>query len=319
MTILLLGAGGQLGSELRGTLGDLENVVAVGRRGVTSSEGMPQAAIDLADTDALRSLVRQVRPRIIVNAAAYTAVDAAESDVAAAHAINAVAPGVLAEAAAELDAALVHYSTDYVFNDAATRPWREDDPVDPLNTYGRSKAAGEAAIRSSGARHLILRTGWLYGAGGRNFVKTMLRLAARQHNIAVVDDQRGTPTSVRFVAQVTRALFAQAAGDSEWFDARGGTLHVACAGETSWHGFAVAIFDQAVSLGLLPFGPQVRPISSAEYPTPARRPKYSTLDTGKLRETYAIVPPDWLRELHSELPGVYASLMDGASRDPEAM
>jgi dTDP-4-dehydrorhamnose reductase len=306
MSILLIGASGQLGSELLVELGELGPLVATVRSSQATAK-IARCGVDLAVPDTVSAVIREVRPRIIVNAAAYTAVDAAESDTATAHAINETAPRVLADEAARLGALLVHYSTDYVFNGNSTRPWNEDDPVDPVNAYGRSKAAGEAAIRASGAAHLIIRTSWLYGRTGRNFVKTMLQMAARQNEIAVVNDQVGSPTSTHFVARATRHILAQAVGDARWFEQFGGTLHVACAGETSWHGFATAIFSQVAELGLPLSRPQLRSVATSDLSTVARRPQYSRLDTSKLVRRFGLVPPSWDEELRNHLASIYAA------------
>ncbi len=307
MSILLIGATGQLGSELLVELGELGPLVATCRSSRASGV-IQHCGVDLAVPDSVRRVVREVRPGIIINAAAYTAVDAAETDSATAYAINETAPRVLAEEATRIAATLLHYSTDYVFNGDSTRPWNEADPVDPLNTYGRSKAAGETAIRASGAAHLIIRTSWLYGRTGRNFVKTMLQKAGTPSELAVVSDQVGSPTSANFVARATRHILTQASVDAALFEKLGGTLHLACSGETSWHGFAAAILDLAAESGLVPTRPRIRPVSSAEFSTPACRPQYSRLDCSKWIDNFGLAPPAWDEELRNRLASVYAGL-----------
>lgn len=288
VNILLLGRDGQVGWELQRTLAPLGNVVAAGRSG-------GEVAADLEDFDSLARVVREVRPRIIVNAAAYTAVDRAESEPDKAMRVNGEAPGVLAELAAEQGAGLIHYSTDYVFAGDADRSYREDDLTAPQGVYGKSKLAGEAAIRQSGAAHLILRTAWVYGARGHNFLLTMLRLMREREEIGVVADQTGAPTWSRLIAEATAVLVARCMDDGgPIFEGRGGLYHLTCGGQTTWFGFAAAIRQQALALGLLrePCA-RVKPIATAEYPTPARRPAFSVLDCGKLRDDFAVEVPDW--------------------------
>jgi dTDP-4-dehydrorhamnose reductase len=293
--ILLLGPDGQVGWELLRTLGPIGPVVAAGR-----------ARADLADADALRALVREVAPGLIVNAAAYTAVDKAEEDAAVAEAVNARAPGVLAEEARRLDAPIVHYSTDYVFGGSpeagAARPWREDDATHPLNTYGETKLAGERAVAESGAVHLIFRTAWVYGLRGRNFLLTMRRLAAERDTLTIVDDQRGAPTWCRAIAEATALAIACAWRAPERMRALSGVYHMTAAGETSWCGFAAAIFERLVARGELAGPPRLVPIATVDYPTPAARPAYSVLDGGKLREAFGLALPDWRAQLALCLP-----------------
>jgi dTDP-4-dehydrorhamnose reductase len=291
--ILLLGANGQVGWELLRSLQPLGEVICTRRSGRNADVGAP-IDLDLQRLDDVGRVVRDVQPQVIVNAAAYTAVDRAENDVETAHVVNALAPGVLAEEAARLGAALIHYSTDYVFDGGGQRPWREDDAPAPVNVYGRTKLAGEEAIRSSGAAHLILRTSWVYGVHGANFVKTMLRLGAERSELKVVNDQVGAPTSARVIADMTAQVLALTRENpSEFLSQHGGIIHLACAGEVSWHAFALEIFRVARDLGLVLKVQEVRPIPSREYPTPARRPRNSRLDCTRLRERLGLITPDW--------------------------
>ncbi len=290
MRILLTGAGGQVGFELARALADLGEVRAFDR-----------SSLDLADGRALEAACRSLAPGLIVNAAAYTAVDKAESEPAMAEAVNGRAPGILAREARRLDAVLVHYSTDYVFDGAARRPYREDDPVAPLNAYGRSKLSGERAIAESGCKHLVFRTSWVYGPRGRNFLATMLALAATREELRVVDDQRGAPTSSLFLAGATaRALRAiPAAGVAS------GIYHLSAAGETTWAGFARAIFARAAAWPGFR-APRVVPISTEQYPTPAQRPRYSVMSHAKFRAAFGFAPASWeaqLDECFARLPG----------------
>jgi dTDP-4-dehydrorhamnose reductase len=297
MKILLLGAGGRLGRELSRALAPLGSIIGCVRPGGSAAASASARPLDVTRRDDLRALVRDARPEVIVNAAAYTAVEAAEREPELALAINAAVPGVLAEEAARLGAALVHYSTDYVFSGAGTRPWREDDPTQPLNVYGRSKLAGETAIRSSRAAHLIVRTSWLYAAQGPSFVTRMLDLAREQEVIAMVSDQVGAPTSARFVADATAGILSQGqATIVPFLGEHGGPLHVVCSGETSWHGYAAEIFAEAARQQLpLPM-PQLKSVLSADRPGALPRPLNSRLDTTRLREHFGIVAPDWRAE-----------------------
>lgn len=280
--ILLTGAGGQVGWELRRTLGALGDVVAV-----------DADTLDLCDADAVRRYVRDLAPTLIVNPAAYTAVDKAESDAARARAVNAVAPDVLAEEAARRGALLVHFSTDYVFDGSGTTPWREDDACAPLNVYGATKLEGERAIQASGCAHLILRTSWVYGARGSNFLLTMRRLMHERDELKIVADQIGAPTWCRDLAEVTAQLLARIASSNGGFDtaAPWGVYHLCNAGETSWHGFAEAIraLDNA--------DVELRPIPTRDYPTPARRPLNSRLACDKLERTFGLRLRPWREAL----------------------
>ena len=283
MKILLLGKNGQVGWELQRALAPVGTVVALDRGGADGLHG------DLEDLDGIDRTVRSLAPDVIVNAAAYTAVDKAETDVERAQRINAEAPGVLARAAATVGALLVHYSTDYVFDGGGDTPWRENAPTAPLSVYGRSKLAGEEAIRAAGCRHLILRTSWVYAARGGNFARTMLRLAAERERLTVIADQLGAPTGAELIADVSaHALRAEHADRS-----LGGTYHLAAGGETSWHGYASFVIEQARKLGATLKAGEIAPIGTRDYPTAAARPLNSRLDTSRLRERFGLALPDW--------------------------
>lgn len=277
--VLVIGRSGQIAQALAG-LGHIAGrpVVAAGR---------PE--VDLGAPDTLAAALARHNPAFVVNAGAFTAVDEAESRQAEAFAANAQGPGALARACAAADIPLLHISTDYVFDGTGRRPYREDDPVAPASVYGASKANGESEVRAAGGRHLIVRTAWVYSHTGRNFVKTMLRLGAERPELAVVDDQQGSPTyavdAAEAMAGMIAAVLAEPHGDL-W-----GTYHVTNAGTTTWYGFAAAIFERAEARGWRV--PKLRPITTAEYPTPAKRPAYSVLDTGKLRRVFGIAPPPW--------------------------
>jgi dTDP-4-dehydrorhamnose reductase len=235
--------------------------------------------------------VRTVRPDAIVNAAAYTAVDKAESEADRAAQVNAITPGAMAQAAADVGAWLVHYSTDYVFDGSGSRPWREDDPTGPLGVYGRTKLAGEQRITAANPRHLVLRTSWVYAARGGNFAKTMLRLARERDRLTVIDDQHGAPTGADLLADVTaHALRSLAAGAG-----KAGIYHVAAAGETTWNGYARFVVGKAQQAGeMIKAGPQqVDPVPTSAFPTAARRPHNSRLDTSRFRSTFGLVLPPW--------------------------
>ena len=271
-TILLTGAGGQIGFELRTMLAVNGEV-----------EALDRAALDLADPDAIVSTVRRVRPQAIVNAAAYTGVDRAESEVDLAHAINARAPAILAEEAKRHDAVLIHYSTDYVFDGASRVPYVEDSPTHPLNVYGESKLEGERAIAAVGGASVVLRTSWVYGLRGQNFLLTMRRLARERDEIRVVEDQIGVPNWSRALAKATAQLLA---GDLSALKERTGIYHMSAGGQASWFEFARAVIGDVDT-------PRLVPISTAEYATPARRPAYGVLATGKLAASFGVVLPHW--------------------------
>lgn len=285
MKILLLGGNGQLGTELRRSLPALGKVVVATRNGLLT-DGSACEVADLDDPHSLPALIDRVAPDLVVNAAAHTAVDRAETEPDAAMRANALAPAAIAAACASRDALLVHYSTDYVFDGTSARPYREDDPTAPLGVYGASKLAGEMAVRDSGARHMIFRTSWVYAAHGRNFLLTMLRLAAERDELRVVADQVGSPTSAAHIADTTAAILAQGARQS-------GLWHLTCTGQTSWYGFADAIMAGAVERGLLDRAPRVLPIPTSDYPTPAARPAFSVLDNSRLHSDFGLPGLDW--------------------------
>jgi dTDP-4-dehydrorhamnose reductase len=295
VTFLLLGANGQVGNELRRSLAAMGEIVPTTRSGQLPDGGRCEVA-DFDQPDTLVELVERIRPTIVINAAAYTVVDKAEDDIEAAFRANAEVPGVLARECADRGIPLVHYSTDYVFDGRGTRPYREDDATSPLGVYGASKLAGEEAVREAGGRHVILRTAWVYGRYGHNFLRTMLRVGAERDELRVVADQRGTPTPASLIADVTAELLRKQTPVS-------GTFHLTPRGETSWHGFAEAIFDEAVARGLLARAPRVLAITTADYPTRAQRPSYSRLDVGKLEQQLGHPLPDWRTGLQQMLGG----------------
>ncbi len=275
MRILLFGADGQLGGYLRESLSGLGEVAALDKHD-----------LDLTDLASLDERIRAERPRVIINAAAYTAVDKAETEPVLAHVLNAAVPAAMAEAAKECGALLAHYSTDYVFDGTARAPYDEDAPTAPLGVYGRTKLAGEQAVRASGCEHLILRTAWLYSNRGQNFLKTMLRLSAERPELRVVADQYGCPTYARPVAEATGAMLGRLLKGEAGPTAHG-TYHLVCGGQTSWHGFTEKIMQLA--------GRDVRvtPITTADFPTPARRPAWSVLSGEKLARVFGLRLPSW--------------------------
>lgn len=292
-TLLVTGANGQVGRELRRALAPLGKVVASSRDGCLHDGGRGESA-DLERPDSLPALLGRVRPDVIVNAAAYTAVDKAESEPARARRVNAEAVGAMAAWAAAHDVPMVHYSTDYVFDGRQPRPRREDDATAPLGVYGASKLAGEETLRASGATHLVFRTAWVYAAHGHNFLATMLRLAGERDHLRVVDDQHGTPTPAGLIADVTAQVLHQwLPMDAAARAAHAGTYHLVAGGRTTWCGFARAIMQKARAAGLLDHEVTVEAIGSDEYPTPAARPGWSVLDTSRLRETFGIELPSW--------------------------
>ena len=285
MKILLLGKNGQVGWELQRSLAPLGDVVAL------DHDGAPGLSGDFAHPESLAATVRDVAPDLIVNAAAHTAVDKAESEPDLARAINALAPGVLAREAAALGALLVHYSTDYVFDGSGNAPWVEDAPTGPLSVYGATKREGEQLIRDSGCRHLIFRTSWVYAARGGNFAKTMLKLAAERDALTIIDDQYGAPTGAELLADVTAHAARMTLASPEL----AGTYHLAAGGETTWHGYARHVIEFARAKGQpIKVAPDaIRPVPTSAFPTPARRPANSRLDTRKLQGAFGLVLPDW--------------------------
>src|SRR5690554_2747685 len=283
MRILLFGKNGQLGWELQRSLAPLGEVIALGRN--------DQPCADFTRPSDVAATVRVLAPDVIVNAAAYTAVDKAESEPQAASVVNAVTPGVLAEAAAGLRAWLVHYSTDYVFDGTGSTPWREDDPVAPLNEYGRSKLAGEENIRASGCRHLIFRTSWVYAVRGGNFARTMLKLAQERDTLNVIDDQYGAPTGADLLADITAHALRSALARPEL----AGTYHVAPAGETTWHGYACHVIERARAMGVpvKVAADAIQAVPTSAFPTAAQRPANSRLNTRKLRTAFGLHLPEW--------------------------
>ncbi len=285
MSILLLGGNGQLGRELLRALAPLGPVIATTRTGWLA-DGRACEIADLDRPGSLPALLDRLRPSIVVNAAAYTAVDRAEQEVAAAFRANAEAPGELARWCAAQAVPFVHYSTDYVFDGHGSSPYREDAATAPLGVYGRSKRDGEDAVRAAGGRHLIFRTAWVYAGHGANFLQTMLRLGAERRQLRVVADQIGTPTPAALIADVT----AQALQHSQRLS---GTWHLTASGQTSWHGFAEAIFAEALAAGVLATVPAVEAIPTSAYPTPAQRPAWSVLDNHALQRAMGIALPSW--------------------------
>ncbi|CAI8959391.1 dTDP-4-dehydrorhamnose reductase [Pseudomonas sp. IT-P395] len=283
MKILLLGKDGQVGWELQRSLRPLGELIALGRHGVDGLSG------DLTDLAALRETIRKVQPDVIVNAAAYNAVDTAESEPDQANLVNAQAIQVLADEAREVGAWLVHYSTDYVFDGQGQVPWLEGDEPQPLNRYGESKLAGERAVQVSGCRYLLFRTSWVYSARGGNFAKTMLRLGKEREKLNVIVDQVGAPTGADLIADITALALQQALKRPEL----SGLYHLAAAGEVSWYGYACHVLDFAKANGESLAVQAIEPIEATAYPTAARRPLNSRLNTQKLRDNFSLHLPDW--------------------------
>lgn len=283
MKILLLGKNGQVGWELQRSLAPLGELVALDRQLADGLCG------DLSNIDGLRATLRAIRPDVVVNAAAYTAVDKAEAETELADLVNACAVGVLAQEVNALGGWLVHYSTDYVFDGHGSAPWRESDAVAPVNHYGASKLAGERLIIESGCKHLIFRTSWVYGARGNNFAKTMLRLAKERESLSIIADQIGAPTGADLIAEVSALTLQQALLRPEL----SGLYHLAAAGEVSWYGYATHVIDFAKAQGEELRVKDINAIETSAYPTPARRPLNSRLNTGKLRDSFSLHLPDW--------------------------
>jgi dTDP-4-dehydrorhamnose reductase len=284
MRILLTGKTGQVGSRLERSLQGLGEIVAVDR-----------SVMDLADLDQVRDVIRDVRPNIIVNPAAYTAVDKAESEPGLALRVNGEAPGVMMEEAKRLGAALIHFSTDYVFDGRKRSPYVETDPTGPINVYGRTKLAGEQAIQQVAGRYMILRTSWVYGTHGKNFLRTILRLAGERDELRIVGDQHGAPTSSATLADVTATIIRQATSTADsdaWWAENAGVYHASAGGNTTWAGFAQQIVENAN----LAASVRVIPIATSEYPLPALRPQYSVMSTEKLATRFTSMP-DWATAL----------------------
>jgi dTDP-4-dehydrorhamnose reductase len=306
--ILLTGKNGQVGHDLQRFLPRLGEVVALDRQ-----------QLDLSRPDEIRRVIREIRPTLIVNAAAYTAVDQAEKEQWLAQAINAEAPAIMAEEAKRVGAALIHYSTDYVFDGSLNSPYEETDPTNPINVYGKTKLAGEQAIRDSGMHHLIFRTAWLYSTRGKNFLLTILRLATEREELRIVNDQIGAPTWSREIASATAEVLEKISdrtGNASPWTELSGTYHMTAGGETSWFEFAKAILDQArkqvvptvpwfstATHGKPLLARQITPITTAEYPTPAKRPAYSVLSNARVARAFGVELADWRTQLHRACAG----------------
>ncbi len=305
--ILVTGASGQVGEKLLRELAGRATVIATDIAPTLpfAAPDVEYRAVDLTQAAAVQDLVRSVKPAVIVNPAAYTAVDKAESEAETARKVNVDAVRILGEEARRLGIGVVHYSTDYVFAGDGTKPWREEDPTGPLGVYGQTKLDGELALSATGATHVIFRTSWVFSDHGANFVKTMLRFGAERELMKVVADQIGAPTSAGMLARMTARVldrtvfFGAPLGPS-------GIYHLACAGETSWHGFAAAIFAKAKALGFPLKVAAVEPIPTEAYPTPARRPKNSRLDCAKFTKTFGIAPESWEKALDDVLKALRA-------------
>lgn len=284
MKVLLLGKGGQVGWELQRSLAPLGELVAL-------DFDSTDFHADFSRPEQLAETVLKLRPDVVVNAAAHTAVDKAESEADFARTLNATAPGVVAEAAQQVGALMVHYSTDYVFDGSGSAPWQEDDPTGPLSVYGRTKLEGEQLVARHCARHLIFRTSWVYAARGGNFAKTMLRLAKERERLTVIDDQFGAPTGAELLADVTAHAIRATLADPH----KAGLYHLVAGGETSWHGYARFVIEQAQAAGVeLKAGPEaVDAVPTSAFPTPATRPHNSRLDTTRLQATFGLTLPHW--------------------------
>lgn len=297
--ILLIGKDGQLGHELESALNPFGDVAMVGRE-----------TVDLTAPDQIRQAIRHYAPQVIINAAAYTAVDRAESEVELAEAINGVAPGVMAEEAQRSQATLIHVSTDYVFDGTQNTPYTETDATNPIGVYGQTKLKGEQAIQSACDRHFILRTAWVYGVGGKgNFVKTMLRVGAEREELRVVVDQVGSPTWTGDLAQAIAQLTAKVLHDPSSTESLSGIYHYSNSGAISWYDFAESIFDEAAAMGFPLAVQRVVPITTAEYPTPATRPAYSVLSNRKVQSVLGAPPPYWRKGLRSMLQALHAQML----------
>jgi dTDP-4-dehydrorhamnose reductase len=318
MRILLLGANGQLGRTFldQGGLPARGELVATSRDGVLAAGGNGEIA-DLSIPESLPALLDRVRPDVIVNAAAYTAVDRAEQEEALATRVNGEAVGVLGRWAAAQGTLVIHYSTDYVFDGKQAQPYAVDAPTGPLGAYGRSKLAGERALRESGADHFIFRTAWVYAAHGHNFLRTMLRLGAEREELRVVANQHGAPTDTMLIVKASlAALDCWLQADTAQRRALAGTHHLVASGATTWHGFASAIFEQATALGLLARAPRVVAIGSVEFPTPAVRPAWSLLDNAEFQRHFAFTLPDWQQGLRGTMQELITSMRLNQEKDP---
>ena len=305
--VLLFGRNGQVGGELVRLFGQRAGTRAATVAGAPPMQqpdyeltALDRTGCDLSDPDAVHAAIVRAKPQVIVNAAAWTAVDRAEAEPDACRRINAEAPAAMAAAARDSGALLVHYSTDYVFDGSARQPYREDDPVGPLGAYGRSKLEGEQAITASGCAAIVLRTSWVYGMTGQNFLRTMLRLANEREELGVVDDQQGSPTWSRSIARATLQLLDRHACDPASWAGVSGLYHATASGSTTWFGFASAIFEQAPGLARRP---RLRPLATADYPLPAPRPAWSVLDCSRLQERFSISLPGWREALSECLTG----------------
>ena len=288
MKILLFGANGQVGWELQRSLSPLGKLVALSRHST-------DLCGDLADLNGIAESVKRVSPDVIVNAAASTAVDKAESDLEAAHLVNATAPGVMAEAATAVGAWLVHYSTDYVFDGSGSKPWVETDPTGPVNVYGKTKLEGEQRIASQCAKHLIFRTSWVYAARGGNFAKTMLRLAQERATLNVINDQFGAPTGADLIADVTAHAISQVMAQGDRLSGSSGIYHLAAGGEATWFDYAEYVVDQSIRAQVDPkiIAKTIHPVATSAFPTPVKRPHNSRLNTAKLQQTFGLHLPPW--------------------------
>jgi dTDP-4-dehydrorhamnose reductase len=284
MKLLLLGKGGQVGWELQRSLAPLGELVALDFDSTDFNA-------DFSRPEQLAETVLKVRPDVIVNAAAHTAVDKAESEPEFARKLNATSPGVVAEAAQQIGALMVHYSTDYVFDGSGSKPWKEDDATGPLSVYGSTKLEGEQLVAQHCAKHLIFRTSWVYAARGGNFAKTMLRIAKERDKLTVIDDQFGAPTGAELLADITAHAIRATLQDPS----KAGLYHAVAGGVTTWHGYARFVIEQAKAAGVeLKAGPEaVEPVPTTAFPTPATRPHNSRLDTSKLQSTFRLVLPEW--------------------------
>jgi dTDP-4-dehydrorhamnose reductase len=300
LRIALLGANGQVGQTFLkdGTLASLGTLISITRDGQVF-DGSEGEAGDLSSPESIVALLERIRPDVIVNAAAYTAVDRAEQEETLATRINGASVGVIGAWAAAHGALVLHFSTDYVFDGQGKHPYAVDAPTAPLSAYGRSKLAGEQALTASGAQHLIFRTAWVYAAHGQNFLRTMLRLGADRDELRVVADQHGAPTSTRTIVRgAVAALRAWIQATPTARTELAGTYHLVASGTTTWHGFAAAIFDEALARKMIPRKPVVTAIGTVDFPTPATRPAYSVLDNSLFEKRFAITLPDWRHGLH---------------------